>query len=315
MKNRWLKVLSLLFVLFCPSLTLAAGSGPLNDAIIAIVNNDVITLKDLKDYISGIYRQLKIEHKSPQEIQDVMASYEDKGVNQLIEDKLILGAAQTKGLQIRPEVVERQLNEIKSRYPSEDDFFAVINSQGLTVTDLKNKIINQLKSKYMVDMEVKDNIFVNPEDVTRYYNEHPGEFESKTRYNLDSIYISFAKGKDEALRRIKEARAKLAAGADFEKTSKEYSESASVGTLEQGQMVPSIEKEVFSLKEGELSQPVEVEGGVYLFKVNGISPGQKQSLSDVKDSIYNKVYAQEFQSKFKTWIDKLRSKAYVEIRN
>ncbi len=314
MRKHWLKVLSC-FIFAAVGPCSAFAAGPINDGIIAIVNNDVITLKDLKDYISGIYRQLRVEHKSPEEIQQIMTSYEEKGVNQLVEDKLILEAANVKGLEIRPGVVEKQLNEIKGRYPSEDDFLAALNAQGLTVTDLRNKILNQLKTQYIVDMEVRNKIFVNPEDVTRYYNEHTGEFESKTRYNLDSIYISFDKGKSEALKRIKEARDKLVAGADFDKVSKDYSQAPSVGTLEQGQMVPAIEKEVFSLKEGELSQPVQVENGVYLFKVNGISMGRRQSLEEVKNDVYNKIYEQQFRDKFKAWIDKLREKAYVEIRS
>jgi parvulin-like peptidyl-prolyl isomerase len=131
---------------------------------------------------------------------------------------------------------------------------------------------------------------------------------------LDSIYISFEKGKDVAMKQIKEARSKLSSGVEFDKVSKEYSQAPSVGTLEQGQMVASIDKEVFSLKQGELSQPLVVENGVYLFKVNGITQGANQSLTDVKEDVYNKLFQQEFQDKFKIWIEKLRSKAYVEIR-
>ncbi|MBI3314576.1 MAG: hypothetical protein HYZ86_01360 [Candidatus Omnitrophica bacterium] len=39
-------------------------AAPLNDTIIAIVNSEAITLKDLRDYIGGIYRQLKVENTS-----------------------------------------------------------------------------------------------------------------------------------------------------------------------------------------------------------------------------------------------------------
>lgn len=314
MKKDCLKVFSLLgLIMSVSSLTLAAPH--LNDSIIAVVNSDVITLKDLKDYMSGMYRQLKIEQRSPKEIQELMASYEEKGVNQLVDDKLILAAANEKGIEIRQELVDKKLKEITDRYSSEDDFLKEISSQGITVTDLKNKMIGQLKAKYGVDLEVRNKVFVNPEDVTRYFNDHKEQFESKTKYSLDSVYISFDKGRPEALRRIQEARGKLALGATFESVSKEYSQAPSVGTLEQGQMVPAIEKEVFSLKQGELSQVIEVADGVYLFKVNGITSGAKQSLAEVREDIYNKIYQQQFQDKFKAWVDKLRSKAYVEIRN
>src|SRR5262249_24041274 len=148
-------------------------------AIVAIVNNDVITVKDLKDYISGIYRQLKVEHHSQEEIQEIMANYEEKGINQLVEDKLILAAAQDKGLDIRPEIVDKRIKEIKSKYAAEDEFLAALGAQGITVTDLKNKLINQMKARYIVDIEVRDKVFVNPQDVTNYYNQHKDEFTRK----------------------------------------------------------------------------------------------------------------------------------------
>lgn len=300
------------FLLFTGSMV---NAKPINDAIIAIVNNEVITLKDLKDYIAGVYRQLKVEHKTQEEIQKIVASYEERGVNQLIEDKLILEAANKKGIELRNDIVEKRLKEIKSRYASDEEFLNELNAQGITVSDIKKKITNQLKSKYEVDLEVRDKVFVNPEEVTQYYNNHKDEFESRTKYNLDSIYISYNKGKPEAINKIKQARKELMAQGDFEKISKEFSEAPSVGTLEQGQMVPAIEKEVFSLKEGEVSQPVEVEGGVYLFKVKNIISGHKQSLEEVKNSIYYKLFDEQFQTKFKAWVDKLREKAYVELRN
>jgi len=285
------------------------------DGIIAIVNDDVITLKDLRQYIASIYSQLRIENKSPQEIKEIMGDYEQKGIDKLIEDKLILAAANEKEMIIRDDVVDKRIKEISDRYPSEDEFIQAINAEGLTVGDLKKKLMDQLKAKYIVDLEVRDKVFVNPQDVTVYYNQHINEFERKNQVNLQSVFVSFDKrGKTEARNRAAEARSRMIAGEDFDTIFKSYSDGASVGTIEQGQMVDSIENVVFALKLEEVSQPVEVEKGIYVFKAIGVVPGKLQSLKEVKDQIYNKLYDEQFQSKFKEWIDKLRKKAYVEIK-
>ena len=63
----------------------------------------------------------------------------------------------------------------------------------MTVSDLQQKSSDQLKVKYEVDMEVRDKIFVNPQDVTDYYDKHTGEFARKPRVNLQSIFVSFAR--------------------------------------------------------------------------------------------------------------------------
>jgi len=313
--NRNLRIISLLATGFLSMMPCAHAQNAQTDAIIAVVNDDVITLKDLRQYVAGIASQLKVENKSSEEIQQVMADYEQKGLDKLIEDKLILAAANDKGIIVRDDIIDKRLQEIRGRYASEDDFINALNAQGMTISDLRQKLTDQLKVKYEVDLEVRDKIFVNPQDVTDYYNVHTAEFDRKPMVNLQSIFVSFDKYSKQAARsRAAEARSRMLAGEDFEKLLSQYSDSSSVGEVEQGQMVDAVENVVFNLKLEEVSDPVEVQNGIYVFKAIGISPGKLQSLSEVKDQIYGKLLDEQFQGKFKDWVDKLRKKAYVEIK-
>jgi peptidyl-prolyl cis-trans isomerase SurA len=293
----------------------AHADTPPSDAIIAVVNDDVITIKDLRQYLASIASQLRVENKSPEEIQQIMGSYEQKGLDKLIEDKLVLAAANDKGIEVRGDIVDKHLKEIKDRYTNENDFLKAISAEGLTVSDLKQKMSDQLKVKYEVDLEVRDKIFVNPQDVTNYYNKHRDEFNRKSRVNLQSIFVSFDKhSKQEAESRVQEARSRMLAGEDFDKILQKYSDGTSVGEVEEGQMVDAVENVVFKLKLNEVSDPVQVENGIYVFKAIGILSGKQQDLIEVKDQIYSKLMDDQFQAKFKVLIDKLREKAYVEIK-
>lgn len=313
--NRNLRNISLLSIGILFLNPWAYAQNVQTDAIIAVVNDDVITLKDLRQYVAGIAGQLKIENKSPEEIRQIMSDYEQKGLDKLIEDKLILAAANDKGIIVRDDIIDKRLQEIKDRYPGEGEFINALNSQGMTVSDLRQKLTDQLKVKYEVDMEVRDKIFVNPQNVTDYYNQHTSEFDRKPMVNLQSIFVSFDKySKQEARSRAAEARSRMLAGEDFDKVLQKYSDSSSVGEVEQGQMVDAVENVVFNLKLDEVSDPVEVQNGIYVFKAIGISPGKQQTLAEVKDQIYGKLLDDYFQTKFTEWVDKLRKKAYVEIK-
>ena len=313
--NRKLCKISLLIIGTLLMAPWAHAQNAQTDAIVAVVNDDVITLKDLRQYVAGIASQLKVENKSPEEIQQIMGDYEQKGLDKLIEDKLILAAANEKGIIVRGDLIDKRLQEIKGRYPSEEEFIKALNAQGMTVSDMQQKLTDQLKVKYEVDMEVRDKIFVNPQDVTDYYNQHKNEFDRKPMVNLQSIFVSFEKySKQEARSRAAEARSHMLAGEDFDKVMQTYSNSSSVGEVEQGQMVDAVENVVFNLKLDEVSDPVEVQNGIYVFKAMGISPGKLQDLAEVKDQIYGKLLDDQFQVKFKEWVDKLRKKAYVEIK-
>jgi len=312
--NRILQNISFLIIGFM-FLTPMAHAATSTDAIIAIVNDDVITLKDLREYVAGIASQLRVENKSPEEIQQIMRDYEQKGLDKLIEDKLILAAANDKGIDVRDDIVDKRLQEIKDRYPSEQDFLNALNVQGMTVGDLLQKLNDQLKVKYEVDMEVRDKVFVNPQDVTDYYNKHVSDFNQKPMVNLQSIFVSFNKySKQEAQTRADEARSRMLAGEDFDKVFQKYSDGSSVGEVQQGQMVDAVENVVFNLKLEEVSDPVEVENGIYVFKAIGISGSKQQTLAEVKDQIYSKLMDDQFQAKFNEWVQKLRDKAYVEIK-
>ena len=292
-----------------------ADNTPPTDAIIAIVNDDVITLKDLRQYIASVASQLRLENKTSQEVQKIMEGYEQEGLDKLIDDKLILAAAKEKGIIIRDDIIDKRLKDIKSRYSTEDEFFKAIGAEGLTVSDLKQKLTDQMMAKYEVDMEVKDKIFINPQQVTEYYNVHKTDYYQKPKVNLQSIFLSYKKHpKQEAQTLAQEARSRLIAGDNFDDVFKKYSDGSSIGEIEQGQMVDSIDNVVFNMKIDEVSDTIEVENGIYVFKVIGVSQAKQQDMIEVKDQIYNKLLDDQFQEKFKTWIDNLRKKAYVEIK-
>ncbi|MDE2027292.1 MAG: SurA N-terminal domain-containing protein [Candidatus Omnitrophica bacterium] len=312
-KNKALfSITVVLFLFFVPVPYIHAAEG---DAIIAIVNDDVITMKDLRQYIASMASQMRLENKSPEEVRKKIEKYEQKGLDQLIDDKLILADANAKGMKINEEAIDKRVSQIKGRYGSDDEFIRALNAEGMTVTDLRRRLLDQMKVKYEIDLEVRDKIVVNPQDVTDYYNNHLEQFSHKPSVNLQSIFVSFSKyGKQAARSRADEARSRLLAGEDFDKVFQKYSDGSSIGVVERGQMTDSIEKVVFNLKQGEVSDPVEVPNGIYIFKLIGQSPAGQESLAQVQDQIYNKLLDDQFRAQYKEFVNTLRQKAYVEIK-
>ena len=78
--------------------------------------------------------------------------------------------------------------------------------------------------------------------------------------------------------------------------------------------MPIIEETVFNLNIHEISPLVEVESGIYIFKLIGESPSEIATLEDVKDSIYNQLYKEKFKGEFMRWLEDLKEDAYIEIK-
>ncbi len=290
-------------------------SFAVEDAVIAVVNDELITLRDLRDYIQSTYVSLVAEGYKDEQIKKIMSDLEIHGIDKLIEDKLILSEANKLGMEVREKLITDRLEDVKKKYPSEQAFLDALVQHGVTVNDIRKKIIEQLKIKFAVDHEVHSQIFVNPQEVTAYYESHAQDFKKKERVNLQSIYIDFGQDKKKARQRAQEALSKLKSGQDFETVAKEYSEAPSLGTIERGQILPDVEKIVFGLEENQVSDLVDVEKGIYIFKLTGRTLTEMASLKEVKDQIYNQLFQEKFRAKFEEWVKKLKKDAYVEIKD
>src|SRR3989338_5693709 len=191
----------------CLTLLLVFRPNPapaIEDAIIAVVNNELITLKDLKDYVQSTYVSLVAEGVPDAQIQEVMKDMEVNGTNKLIEDKLIISQANSVGMLVREELVDDRINTLKEKYGSEQNLVAALIKNGSTLTDLKNKIRDQMKIKFIIDHDVKSKIYVNPQEVTKYYEENKQEFTQEERINLESLFIAYKGDKEAAQSKIDE---------------------------------------------------------------------------------------------------------------
>ncbi len=289
-------------------------SFAVEDAIIAVVNDEIITLKDLKDYAHSVYIGLIAEGKSESEVQATMEKMETEGTNALIEDKLILSAANKLDLEVREDLVDERIKELENKYGSKQKFTQALVQSGATVTDLRDKIRNEMKRKFIVDHEVRSKIYINPQEVTDYYENNKEALGRKERVNLESIFIAYGDNREEALAKAQEALEKIDGGADFKETAQKYSQLPSVGSVEHGQLLPSIEEKIFSLETDQVSSPIETDTGIYIFKLTGRSPAEIPVLADIKQKIYDQLSKEKFERDFLRWLEKLKKNAYIEIK-
>jgi parvulin-like peptidyl-prolyl isomerase len=307
------------FVILLGGILLLLGRVPTighcsEDAILAVVNDEVITQKDLRDYTNALMIQLKTEGRSPAETEALISELEKNGIERLIEERLIITEANTKGVVVNAKIIDDRIAQIKSRFASEEDFLNAILDDGVTVTDLRNKISDQLKVKFLVDEEVRSKIYVNPQEVTEFYHANINKFEEPERVELESIFIGFNDNRDVARTKADQALMLLREGKDFSAVAKEFTEGPSIGIVRKGELLSVIENAVFPLKKGDMSDKIEAENGIYIFKVKNKFPAETESLENVKEEISKQIFQNKFQEQFQIWISKLQKSAFIEIK-
>lgn len=272
------------------------------DRIAAVVNSDIITEEELGMFLkmAGMDEGLGLGATAPEELRKRL-------LDQMIEDRLLLQEA--KRLELKPDekILEERLNDIKEKAGSEAAFEHALKEQGITLSELREKLKNQFLIYLVVQNEVKSKILVNPKEVTDYFEKNSGLFVVPESASVDSIFLEDASALEDAQRRLE-------GGAEFNEVGAALSKKSNLGRVLRGQLKKELEDAIFGLQPGERSHPVAVDGGYFIFLLREQTPPSLQSIDDVRDRIRSELEKTKTHVMLKEWVESLKDKAYISIR-
>lgn len=274
----------------------------LEDKVVAVVNDEVITKAELDMYINILKMQIREEGWQKYEMT------ERKALENLIENKLIVQEAKNNKIEVEERSVKSRLAKTRSGFSSMGEFSDFLAKQGLSLSELEERIREEILAEKLIAMQIRNKILISPSEVTDYYQKHIKDFYSPERARVESIFVN-----NEGL--MKEIYNKLEGGADFNQLQNQYSKRANLGWVDRGQLRNEIEDAIFSLEIDKFSKPVETTEGYYIFLVREkLSPSEKK-LTDVQSEIYNIIWRNKFDTRLKEFIEQLKTKSYIVIKD
>ena len=301
MRIRLIKVLWIGFFIF---LTTTLGYC-FRDTVIAIVNDEVITKAELDTHVQLLKMQIGEEGWRQYDMS------EEKALLSLIEDRLVVQEAIKQELEVDDREVDNRVKRMRERFGSEEEFNSMLMQQGISLTGFRERIKEQMISEEFINREIRSRIIVGPKEVTDFYNNNLDDFSLPERAEIDSIVVT-----DKLL--AEDIFVKLRLGLDFDTVKEYYKEKNGInGIVKKGELRKDIDDEIFSLKEGEFSAPIEIEGrGNFIFFVRNKFPrGEQKKLIEVQDQIRNYLAEKKFQDKLQKLLTKLKEKSYIEIKD
>ncbi|MBU0709867.1 MAG: SurA N-terminal domain-containing protein [Candidatus Omnitrophica bacterium] len=273
--------------------------------IIAIVNSEAITQKDLNDFINFMRLQLSPEFEGSA-LEERVQSMKKDLLNKLIEDKLVLQEAKKNELSVDESRIRARINDIRSRYATDNGFQADLLIRGLTQADLETKIREQLLMHGIIEHAVRRNIMITPKEITAFYNQNIGKFNAEEIRKVDVVIV----GSGALANKI---TLDLNSPKPLEDIVGEHS--LSIDSLEviERELSEEISREVFNLKTGERSKLIHHEGKYYIFRLNQIIPSRKLNLAEVQDQIKLYLFETKMQESMLKWLDELKEKSYIKI--
>jgi parvulin-like peptidyl-prolyl isomerase len=275
------------------------------DKIIAIVNSDVITQKDLNDFIGFMRMQLSADFKG-KALEEKIQSMKQDLLNRLIEDRLILQEAKKNNIRIDENRVKARISEVRGRYASDAEFKEDLAKHGLTQADMESRFREQLLMYEIVEQMVRSKIIVRPEEVTSFYNKNIKEFVSGEEREVETVALE-----NDDLARI--VSYELRTGIKLVDLAARYPLTVNKLNARKEELRKDIADVVFKLGVSEVSNPIKIDDKYYIFKLENIIPSRQLSLSEAQDKIYAFLFEKKMQEKLTKWLDEIRQKSYVKI--
>ena len=322
-----LVLVSLLFCLTCGVCKVYGEAieekGEVVDKIVAVVGAGLITQSDLNRVLFPVYGEYRQRYQG-EELARKMDEARRDILNQMIEEKLIINAANDSDIEVSDQEVDEKIEEVKQRFNSEEEFIESMNRQNLSIRSLKKDFREEILKSKLIDAEVKGKMNISFKEVNDYYQDHLNDFIEPEKVKAKAILIKPAEDTtedwEEALAKANEIFSELEGGAGFEDLAKQYSDDVSasrggdMGFIDRGYMAKEIDEVLFSLTPQEFSQPVKTKLGYYIFKVEAKEPQTVTSLKEAEIRIKSILFVQKFNERFKKWITGLKQDAYISIK-
>ncbi len=251
---------------FCATLVAAcSASAGTAEKIVAVVGNDAITQSELDDAITLLSPQLLAP--VPEE------SLRSEILDQMIENRILVSQARAETISVTHDEIEMALDqsiqEIRSRFPSEEAFEKELELENTTLPKLKDRYRDEIEDRLMVQKLVEKNlrtgIRVSDNDLRNFYEAKKDSIPDQPEtVRLAHILVMPRPGKEtekNARDTVNKILLKIDQGADFAQLAREYSadratagKGGDLGLIRRGELsTPEFEQTLFSLIPAEVT--------------------------------------------------------------
>lgn len=182
--------------------------------------------------------------------------------------------------------------------------------------DAASQVRRLLKVQELIQGSILPEVDVTLGETRDYYSRHYGEFIAADRVHVLEILV-------EDRSRLDEIRSGLSPGdiRAFKEAARQHSKGTTadrggdLGQFEEGTLPKEFDRVVFSLKAGEISQPVQSGRGYHLFMVEEQVPRHHEKFYEVQEEIYERLLADKERKALDSYLKQILKDASIEVRS
>lgn len=245
-------------------------------------------------------------------------------LDELVNEALLEDRARDLDVMTTDAEVEEQIRRLKeqNQVKTDEEFAQGLAASGLTLDRLRDQLRKTLTVQRVVGREVNSKVDLSDDALRIIYEREKDTWRVPERAHLAEVLIANgddATSREWVARRAKEASDKVKGGAKWEAVVKEYSDGSTkgkngdLGFVSRGDLNQEIDRIVFSLPQGSVSDPIQTRFGWHIVKVIEKFPPSWKPFSEVKTEILKREQETQFQKKLVEYLDKLKQDAVIRV--
>lgn len=229
-------------------------------------------------------------------------------LQQMVQEMLILQYAKKNNITITDDEVAKREDDLKANFPN-GSWDEMLKARGLSEDDVRQALREQI----ILDKALANKVTVTPAQVKSYFDKNRAAFDKPEQIKARHILV-----KDMAT--AQKVEAALKSGQNFTDVAKQYSidpgskdKGGELGFFRRGQMVPAFDQVAFTLKVGQISQPVKSPFGYHIIQVEAIQPADKATLASATPRITDMLRQQQEAPLIQPFLQGLQQAAQIQV--
>lgn len=303
-----------------------SASAVVVERVAAVVNDAIILESELHARMIPLLAEAE-QIADAKERERRMAKIQSQALDDMVNEELIVQAAEAAKIEVDSSEVQAALDEIKTNNKLDDAALQkVLAAQDFTMANYKADLRRQLLRMRAVNQLVAPKVTVTDEDVRARYDQMQRRSDSVASVRLSHILVKLPPNPTEqqvaaAKDRAASAITRVKGGEDFAKVAAEMSDDAGtkatggeLGWFQRGSINAEWEPVVFSMEKGDVRGPVVGPGGLEVFQVTETKKSEMKPFAELKDQIMRELKRREMDKQTQNWLEDLRKKAYIDIK-
>ena len=328
------RILSIsLSLVLCAFFTQALYAAQLVDRVVAVVNDEVITMSEVNEEGQSYFKKIN-EQAPPAQVKDALSRAREEILNTLIDKRLIAQEAAKQRVTVSDAELQGAAEQMLiNNKITQEMLESQLGQMGMDYDAYLDSLRNQILQSKLVNYNIRSKIIITDDMILDYYDTHYTKHISAGGYYLMQMGFLWGESmnststpekyadKMDAKKRAERVRALVQGGQDFRTLAKKFSDLPSaadggdLGVFQKDDMAPYMQDAILKLNPGAISEIIETPSGYQFFKLLSSQDGQivvQASFSSVKEEIRTKLYEQQLKTQFDEWVKNIKKEAYIK---